>query len=162
MNRDIETNGTKEAGFTLVEAVVVIVIMGVLGAFAVPRFFDSRAFSERGYFEEVVAALGFAQSAAVATGCPVLFVLTAGSYAAEQQQPLNGRCDPADSSWGRPVRLADGSAVAGSAPSGVSASPAVNIVFGTLGGTGLGADQTITVGPYTLTVQAASGYVVAP
>jgi MSHA pilin protein MshC len=162
MDHESVTKNRRQGGFTLVELVVVIVIVGIVGVIAMPRFFDSRVFAERGYYEELAAALRFSQSAAVATGCPVRFVLTAASYAAEQQQPLGGRCDPGDTTWGQAVRLADGSAVQGVAPQGVSAAPAVDIVFSALGATGLGSDQAIAVGPHTLIVNAASGYVEAP
>lgn len=162
MTARIERRDGTESGFTLVELIVVIVVLAVLGSIAAPRFFDATAFSERGYYEELGAALRFAQSAAVATGCPVRFTVTAAAYSAEQQQPLNGRCDPADAGWGQPVRLADGSQVAGVAPTGVSASPAVSIVFYPVGATGLAADQTLSVGPYSLTVEAGTGYVATP
>lgn len=162
MSNSFVTGSDFEAGFTLVELITVIVIVAVLGMIAMPRYFDNRAFAERGYYEELVSALRYSQSAAVNTGCPVRFVLTGTNFLAEQQQALGGRCDPADSSWGQPVRLADGSTVSGTAPAGVSAAPAVNIVFGALGTTALGADQLISVGPFTLTVQAASGYVDVP
>jgi MSHA pilin protein MshC len=150
------------AGFTLVELVVVIVILGIVSAIAAPRFFDSRTFMERGYYEELVAALKYSQKLAVASGCPVRIEIQAGGYDARQQQALAGRCDPADSSWSTGVMRADGQLLSGSSPIGVAVSPAVTIVFDSLGATSLASDQNVTVGQFTLTVRADSGFVEAP
>jgi hypothetical protein len=60
------------------------------------------------------------------------------------------------------VRLADGTALSGTSPVGVSASPAVTILYDALGRPGLGADQVVSVGAFALTVRADSGYVQAP
>ena len=149
-------------GFTLVELVVVIVILGILGAVAVPRFFDDRTFVQRGYFDELAAALKYAQKLAVASGCPVRVEIQAGSYEARQQAAASGRCDSADSTWSTGVRLADGQLLSGTSPIGVSASPAVTLIFDALGRTDLSSDQDIAVGPFALTVRAESGYVQAP
>ena len=149
-------------GFTLVELVVVIVILGILGAVAVPRFFSDRTFLERGYYDELATALKYAQKLAVASGCPVRVEIQAGGYEARQQAPTSGRCNPADSTWSTGVVLADGQLLSGTSPMGVSASPAVTMVFDALGRTDLASDQNITVGPFALTVRAESGFVQAP
>ena len=155
-------NGQEQAGFTVIELVVVLVILGVLAAVAAPRFFDSAAFLERGYYEELAMALKYSQKLAVATGCPVRVTIAAGSYQARQQAAQNGSCDLTDNTWPTDVQLADGQLLAGASPAGVVTAPAVTMTFDALGRTDLGADQAISVGSFALTVLADSGFVQAP
>ena len=150
------------AGFTVIELILVIVIVAVLGAIAGPRFFDNATFDERAYYDEVVASLRYAQKVAVATGCRVRVDITATTYSLMQQSSLSGHCDPADASFPTPVVLGTGEVMNGSAPNGVTTTPAIAFDYEPLGRTSLAADQSVSVGSRTLTIQADSGLVVAP
>jgi MSHA pilin protein MshC len=55
-----------ERGFTLVELIMVIVIMGVLAVYAAPRMFSNADFYARGFHDETLALLRYAQKTAIA------------------------------------------------------------------------------------------------
>ncbi len=59
----------RQRGFTIVELIMVIVIIGILAAVVGPRFFTKSNFDERFYFEEVLSTVRYAQKLAVASGC---------------------------------------------------------------------------------------------
>lgn len=150
------------AGFTVIELVLVIVIVGILGAIAGPRFFNNSAFSERAYYDELASAVRYAQKVAVASGCRVRINLAATTYNLSQQTALGGHCDSADNSFPVPVLLSNGQTASGVAPTGVTASPAIVIIYDALGRTNLGSDQAVTVGPWSLLIEAESGLAVTP
>lgn len=56
----------RSAGFTLIELVVVLMLVGILGAIAAPRFFDRSVFNNRGFEDQVLVSLRYAQKAAIA------------------------------------------------------------------------------------------------
>ena len=150
------------AGFTTVELILVIVIIGILGAIAGPRFFSTSTFDERAYYDELASSVRYAQKVAVASGCRVRVSLTASTYELRQQTALGGHCDAADLSFPLPVLLPPGQAVSGVAPTGITAVPPLVIVYDGVGRTNLAGNQVITVGSRTMLIEAESGLVVTP
>ncbi len=73
----------KEHGFTIVELILVIVIIGILAAVVGPRFFTRSNFDERFYFEEALSAIRYAQKVAVASGCLVKVTVNSDGYKLE-------------------------------------------------------------------------------
>lgn len=59
------------AGFTIVELITVLVVMGVLGAVAVARFFDNGPIQAREYADQVKAVIRYGQKLAIAQNRPV-------------------------------------------------------------------------------------------
>jgi MSHA pilin protein MshC len=55
----------KQQGFSLVELIAVMVILGVLAVAALPRMADRSDFDSRSFHDETLAALRYAQKAAV-------------------------------------------------------------------------------------------------
>ncbi|MDO8261656.1 MAG: type II secretion system protein [Gallionella sp.] len=71
-----------QRGFTLIELIMVIVLMGVLAVFAAPRIFNSDDFNARGFHDETLAFLRYAQKTAIAqrrTVCVVFSGTTSAS-----------------------------------------------------------------------------------
>jgi MSHA pilin protein MshC len=59
------SNMKRCAGFTLIELVIVIVILGILSATVAPKFFSSNGFSEYAYRTDIIAKLRLIQTRAM-------------------------------------------------------------------------------------------------
>ncbi|MGA7593731.1 MAG: prepilin-type N-terminal cleavage/methylation domain-containing protein, partial [Gallionella sp.] len=68
-----------QQGFTLIELIMVMVIVGVMAVFAAPRFFDANIFKSRGFADQVQATLRYAQKEAIAQHRNVCVGITAST-----------------------------------------------------------------------------------
>jgi MSHA pilin protein MshC len=124
--------GRRDRGFTVVELVTTLVIVGIVAAFAAPRFFAVDAFEARGFSAEARAAIAFAQKIAIASGCDIRVAVDAGGYAVEQWQSA---CNPADHSdpLTEFVQSPAGGDLQGTPPGGVAITGGIEFYFDRIG-----------------------------
>lgn len=150
-------NGARRSqrAFTLIELITVIVLLGITTVVMAPRFFNMTSFRERGYADGVAGAMRYAQRIAMASSCNVRFSLTATSYSAAQRSS-KATCS-SSGSWNREVLLPDGNELTGTAPAGVTVSPAVIEFDGA--GQLVSAIAPIAVGAFDLAIDPVTGRV---
>ncbi len=54
------------AGFSLVELVATLIVVGILAAYAIPRWVDRTGFESRGFFDQAQGLVRYAQKIAIA------------------------------------------------------------------------------------------------
>lgn len=153
-------------GFTLIELITVITIIGVLAVVVGPRFASSDVYEESTFFEDVVKAVRYAQAKAAGSGCITQIDFNATGY----RLSIDADCDsangfvaaditnPADYSIGFTERAAP--------PAGTSYSATVDpLLFDGRGramNSGLNILSTaarVSVGGRSIDVEGATGYV---
>jgi len=103
----------QENGFTMVELVVVISVVGLLAAIITPRLIGTDAFASRGFYDEAQAVVRFAHKTAIAWRRPIFVCVTATGVSAGGA----AGCGPPL------VNPATGGALTATAPGGVTLSP---------------------------------------
>lgn len=144
-----------EQGFTLIELIVVMIIIGILAVIVAPRFANRGDFDARGFFDGTLSVLRYAQKTAVAQrrmvcvsfGPSAVTLTIASTFGGACNSPLTGPNGVAPYSM--------------SAPNGVSftATPA-NFSFLPSGAASLGQNLSVTgLSGHSITVVATTGYV---
>lgn len=144
-------------GFTLVELIMVLIILGVLAAFAAPRLFDRQNFTSRGFHDETLAILRYAQKTAIAQRRAVCVNLASTGISLRMfvANPAPASCAAASAAQA-PVLNPPFTPQGGT---GLSATPAA-FQFTPLGSTDQTAAIAITITDSTpITVEAGTGYV---
>ena len=161
---DLKSACLVQCGFTLVELIMTMVIIGIIAAVAAPRFFSTDVFQSRGFADQVQASLRYAQKQAIAQRRNVCVTMTAtdismiiASAAGAASLCNTNLVSPA----GQPANCPSATYRI-CAPSGVTlAYTSANSNFDALGRT---ASNTITISGATnnIVVEAETGYVHSP
>jgi MSHA pilin protein MshC len=149
----------QQAGFTLVELAMVIILLGILSAVALPKFFDKNTFSERAFFSDTLNAIRYAQKLAVATGCNVQVSISSTSYALTRQGNSSSSSCPGGSTYSLAVpHPGSGASNYSGSETGVTFANSTVFYFYPLGNAST--DVTVTVnGSRTISVIAKTGFV---
>jgi len=156
----------KHRGFTLIELILVLVILGLLAAYAAPRILDTQAFNTRALYDETQALLRYAQKTAIAQRRTVCVRFPSATSATLTMASTSGAtsCTPATPLSGPQGEIPAAVTAKGNASYG--AVPA-QLNFNGLGqpindaGVAWATAQTVNItnGPAVIAVQPATGYV---
>lgn len=147
----------QSAGFTLIELITVMVIVGILAVFAAPRMFAANVFKSRGFADQVLATLHYAQKIAIAQRRNVCVALTSStvSLTIANTSGAGVACGPTL------VLPAGGNSITSPSASITLTYTSSSFNFDALGKTPV--TQTITVyGETPIIVEAETGYVHSP
>jgi len=71
-----------QSGFTLIELITVIILLGILSSIALPRFFNTSSYKARFAVDDLRIALQLAQKTAVSSGCSTQITISSSQYLA--------------------------------------------------------------------------------
>lgn len=136
----------KTQGFTFVELIVTILIVGILSAYIAPRFFSTSTFEQRATSDEIISSIRRAQQLSMTRGESYMFVLSATNYSVQKSD-------------GTDIRHPDGSATSSKTfhDGNLTVSP-ITIRFNSLGRPIPNNTQTIPIGAVTITIEQETGY----
>ena len=139
-------NHIHQRGFTLVELIIVILLVGILAINVGTRFFSNSSFADRNVADELIEAIRYAQHLAMSRGGGIQVVTTATRYTVQQTDTT---------AIPNPNRTGDYSVAI---PSNSSLS-ATTITFNGLGQPTPATDTNISVSSsFTITVEGETGY----
>jgi MSHA pilin protein MshC len=148
-------------GFTLAEMIAVIVIVGILSVAVLPRFFDRNTFESRGFYDQALSGLRYAQKTAIAQHRFVCVTFSPGSITLTYDPVSPSATHGAAACNSNLTSPAGQTPYVITAPNGVTLSGYANFNFDALGRPSPNAKQTISVLGQTaaIIIEAETGYV---
>jgi len=90
-------NPARSCGFSLIELILVLVLLGILAAIAVPRFAGTgESFAQAAFEQQLKSALRYAQQTAVAQNRPVTIEFSSAGFEISFSDNNNPLRNPAD------------------------------------------------------------------
>jgi MSHA pilin protein MshC len=144
-------------GFTLVELILVVVLLGILSFFAGGRLNDRDQVNARGFADQVAATLRFAQKAAIAQRRNVYVNIDASTRRVRA-------CLDAAAACASPVASPAGGSLDVAGAAGITLTTGINqFSFDALGRPSFGSNLTLTTSAkglaFSVVVETESGYV---
>jgi MSHA pilin protein MshC len=146
----------KSSGFTMIELIVTLMIIGILAVAVIPRFTQIGTFEARTFFDDTITMVRYGQKAAIAQRTNVFFNADAATNTVCLSYVTNTGCAAAS-----PVlNPASGSHFLLTAPNGVTLGASLEVSFSGLGVPSQGAALTVTGDgtSRTLTIEAVTGF----
>ncbi len=121
-----------QSGFTLVEIIIVIVLLGILAAAVLPKAFSTSTYTTRLYFDSVLNSVEYARKLAVGTGQHIQVALSTSTLT------LSRRTEGSNCTTGTVLSAVvdpstNATTFVKTAPSGITLSPAITFYFDGLG-----------------------------
>jgi len=147
------------SGFTLIELIMVLTMVGVLAAVVGPKLFATGTFDARGFHDETLALLRFAHKSAIAQRRPVcvVFGVNTARLAIDSDRNSATGASGCEANLTGPRGDSPG-AIAARGTVQYAATPASVIIDG-LGQPAAGQTLQVSGATRTITVEATTGYV---
>jgi MSHA pilin protein MshC len=154
----------RHSGFTMIELIMTMVIIGVMAVVALPRLDMVRSFDEAGYRDKVKATLEYARKSAVAQRRNVRVALAGNNLTLtiDNDIPESGAAAtyPRALALPAPDRACGGATNQICAPAGITLAGTATLIFSALGAPNTAGSYTVTGdAAHTITVEAETGYV---